>query len=151
MLSLAPARPEDAGAIAALMGELERFYGGELAEPLDEQLAQIHAALFAEPPLAYTLLAWQDDALVGMATYAFLWPAAGFTSSLYLKELYVAEAARRSGVGKALMDTLHAVARERGCSRVEWTTDTENADAQAFYEHQGTPRNTSKIFYRSAL
>lgn len=151
MITLAPAGPADASALAALMAELELFYGGELTEPKDDQIAQIHAALFAEPPLAYALLAWEGQQLVGMAAYAFLWPAAGFTTSLYLKELYVAEAHRRSGVGRLMMDRLHAIALERGCSRVEWTTDADNVAAQRFYEQLGTPRNASKLFYRSAL
>ena len=42
------------------------------------------------------------------------------TASLYLKELYVADAYRRQRVGKLLMDGLYAVAHRRGLSRVEW-------------------------------
>ena len=35
----------------------------------------------------------------GMASYSFLWPAAGLTRSLYLKELYVAQDWQRQGIG----------------------------------------------------
>jgi GNAT superfamily N-acetyltransferase len=41
-----------------------------------------------------------------MASYSFLWPAAGVTRSLYLKELYVAQDWQRQGIGKLLMDSL---------------------------------------------
>ena len=54
------------------------------------------------------------------------WPAAGLSTSLYLKELYVADTARRTGVATALMRGLYTIAAERGCSRVEWTTDEGN-------------------------
>lgn len=36
----------------------------------------------------------------------------------------------------------------KDCSRVEWTTDEDNIEAQQFYEKLGVPANPSKIFYR---
>ncbi|WP_020519412.1 GNAT family N-acetyltransferase [Catelliglobosispora koreensis] len=71
------------------------------------------------------------------ASYSFLRPAADLTQSLYLKELYVSEAERRSGVGKLLMDRLIEIAQETACSRVEWTADSDNPLAIAFYERRG--------------
>lgn len=109
------------------------------------------ALLFADPPSAYALLAWDGDQLVGMAAYSFMWPAAGVTTSLYLKELYVAADRRGSGVGRAVMTELVRIAAERACSRVEWTADADNPDAQRFYERLGYSPATSKIFYRAAL
>jgi len=41
------------------------------------------------------------------------------------------------GVGRLLMTALYEVAAEHGCSRVEWTTDTDNAGAMAFYARLG--------------
>jgi GNAT superfamily N-acetyltransferase len=148
VVTIAPARPEDAEAIAGLLDEMDRFYGGTPDEPLDEQLAQIHEALFDELPAARVVLAWKGTDLVGFASYSFLWPAAGLTRSLYLKELYVAESDRRSGIGKLLMAALFDEADKRRCSRVEWTTDTSNAKAQRFYDELGVMPNAFKIFYR---
>src|SRR5260370_21504029 len=72
----------------------------------------------------------------------FLWPAFGLTRSLYLKEFYVADAYRRQGVGKRLMQGVFDEAGKRGCGRVEWTPDANNADAQAFYDALGVlPRS----------
>lgn len=93
-------------------------------------------------------MAWDDGQLAGFASYSFLWPAAGLTRSLYLKELYVTERARRTGVGKLLMQRLYDIAAEHGCSRVEWTTDRDNPDAQRFYAELGVPVRESKLFYR---
>lgn len=151
MVTIAPAQAADVDAIAKLLEELDRFYGGTPTEPLEAQLAQINEALFSATPAGSALLAWDDDKLVGLASYSFLWPAAGLTRSLYLKELYVAEAYRRSGIGKQLMEALHDVAREHHCSRVEWTTDSPNLDAQQFYEELGAKPDSSKIMYRSVL
>jgi GNAT superfamily N-acetyltransferase len=150
VITLADAAPGDETAIAALCAELDEFYGS-LPEGLPAARArQVRDALFGDPPLARALVAWDGEAPAGFATYSFLWPAAGLTASLYLKELYVAEAYRRTGVGRLLMDGVRAIAGRRGLSRIEWTTDTSNMGAQAFYEVLGTEPLTSKIFYRAA-
>lgn len=148
MTLVAPAEPVHVDAVAALLEELDKFYGETEVEPLDVRIRQINEALFGDPPLAYALLAWDAGALVGLATYSFLWPAAGLTRSLYLKELYVAEAARGRGVGRLLMDHLVRVAIANSCSRIEWTTDRDNAQAQRFYDSMGVAQNGNKIFYR---
>lgn len=148
MIKVADAVPGDETAIAALCTGLEEYYG-DLPEGLPaERAAQVRDVLFGDPPVARALIAWDDRAPAGFAAYSLLWPAAGLTASLYLKELYVADAYRRAGVGKQLMDGLYAVARRRGLSRVEWTTDTSNEGAQAFYEALGAKPLPSKIFYR---
>lgn len=151
MITLAAARSEDAAQLAGLMDELEQFYGGTPAEALDEKVAQISEALFGERPAAEAMLAWDGDKLVGFASYSFHWPAAGFTTSLFLKELYVAQAYRRCGIGRQLMMALEKVARARGCSRFEWGTDTDNEAAQRFYASLGASQSTGKIAYRVTL
>ncbi|MET7780717.1 GNAT family N-acetyltransferase [Streptomyces sp. NPDC005388] len=93
----------------------------------------------------------EDEAgdIVGLAAYSFLWPSAGSTHSLFLKELYVRDTLRRQGVGARLMDELRAVAAARsGCSRVEWMTDRDNPGARAFYKSLGFEEFEGKIVYR---
>jgi GNAT superfamily N-acetyltransferase len=148
MNSVTRAVPSNVEALANLIEEMDRFYGSIEVEALDLRIRQISEALFDDPPSAQALLAWDDGDLVGFAAYSFLWPAIGLTRSLFLKELYVAERARRKGVGKLLMQHLHTLAVERGCSRVEWNTDRENLAAQRFYAYLGVPVDESKLFYR---
>jgi ribosomal protein S18 acetylase RimI-like enzyme len=149
MITLADAAPGDEGKIAALCAGLDLFYGDAPQGTPAERAATVRDALFGAPPLAYALLAWDGRDLAGFAAYSFLWPAVGLSASLYLKELYVAAACRQSGVGRLLMDGLGELAARRGLSRVEWTTDTSNEGAQAFYEALGAKPLTSKIFYRT--
>lgn len=150
MVEIRAATPGDVEAIALLMEDLDRFYGATDADidPPSQRMPQIAAALFEEPNAAFALLAWQGKQLVGMAAYSFLWPAAGVTRSLYLKEIYITEAFRRKGVGTLLMQRLCQVAVEHKCSRVEWTTDKGNVLGESFYERLGVPQNQEKIFYR---
>lgn len=148
MINIAPASPGDGPAMARLLAEMDHFYGASRADPVDERVRQINDALFSSRPVAYALLAWDGAALAGMAAYSFLWPAVGLTRSLYLKELYVGASHRRQGIGKHLMKAVFETAIRHGCSRVEWTTDTGNASAQAFYAGLGLPKHPSKVFYR---
>jgi GNAT superfamily N-acetyltransferase len=148
MITVAAAQPTDGTAIAELAEEMDRFYGATEVEPLELRIRQINDAIFSNPPSAYSLLAWETNKLVGFAAYSFLWPAAGLTRSLYLKEMYIAETARRKGIGKLLMQHLYDIAARHDCSRVEWTTDQDNVDARRFYAELGVPVRESKLFYR---
>jgi GNAT superfamily N-acetyltransferase len=147
-MAIAPAGPGDAAAMAELLAEMDRFYGADDVEPVADRVRQISDAIFAVPPAAHVLLAWDGTDLAGLAAYSFLWPAVGLTRSVYLKELYVASRHRGRGVGRLLMRALVETASKYGCSRVEWTTDRDNAGAQAFYDMLGVRPQSSKIFYR---
>lgn len=149
-IRISPAKPDDIPAMSELLAEMDRFYGSDTTDPDEVREQQIYQALFGEPPAGRALLARDDEQLVGMAAYSFLWPAVGLTRSLYLKELYVADAYQRRGVGRLLMAALYEIAAEHECSRVEWTTDTDNTGAMAFYAELGVPIEKSKIFYRAS-
>ena len=148
MIAIVLAQPANSTALATLAEEMDRFYGATEIGQLDLRVRQINEAIFSDPPSAYALLAWDGDKLVGFASYSFLWPAVGLTRSLYLKEMYVAETARRKGIGKLLMQHLYDIAVKNNCSRVEWTTDQDNVDAQHFYAELGAAIKESKLFYR---
>ena len=133
-------------ALAELLAERDRFYGVTRPDP---EPAAIADALFGPVPAGRALVAVHDGAVAGLAAYSFLWPAAGVTRSLYLKELFVRATARRVGIGRLLMRELHAVAAEHRCSRVEWTADTDQPEAQRFYASLGAEPLATKLFYRA--
>jgi GNAT superfamily N-acetyltransferase len=84
-------------------------------------------------PDLYGIGAWLDGRLVGIAHYlchAAFWTA----DSCYLQDLYVAEAARGQGAGRALIEEVASVARARGCARLYWTTKQDNEVARALYD-----------------
>jgi len=143
------ALPTDASALADLFREMDKFYGETTDESVEAKTENINRALFSDHPRVYALVARESDVIVGFASYSFLWPAAMSTKSLYLKELYVKQGHRNTGIGRLLMAYVFRVALESDCSRVEWTTDQDNQDAQAFYEKLGFPQSTSKVFYRA--
>lgn len=151
MVVVTPAEIQHLEALAVLLEEMDRHYGTTEFEPIEQRVEQITDALFGEVPAGSVLLAWDDDQLVGLASYSFLWPAVGVTRSLYLKELYLAETHRRRGVGGLLMEHLFTVATKHSCSRMEWTTDRESKGAQRFYAELGVPVRGDKLFYRAEV
>jgi GNAT superfamily N-acetyltransferase len=55
-------------------------------------------------------------------------------NDLYLEDLFVDAAARGTGLGRALLDDLFALARARGFGRIYWHTDEGNARARSLYD-----------------
>lgn len=138
--------------LVQLLNELDAFYGDEINESIQTRIAQTKAAIFDNTSLSRAIVARNSAGeAIGFAAYSFLWPAAGSSRSLYLKELYVVQPQRGRGIGRVLMQHLFRLAKEEGCSRVEWTTDTSNVDAIRFYENLGATPVTTKIFYRHDL
>lgn len=67
---------------------------------------------------------------------------------IFLKELYVGGSQRGRGLGRALMQKLASLARERGLARIDWTVEAENTRLLSFYEELGGTRKTDKLFFR---
>lgn len=147
---IGPPEEADIPALVGLLEELDRFYGVTEFPPADVRTARVRDALFGRPPAVAALVARQDGALVAVATYSFHWPASDLRTSIFMKDLYVAEGHRGAGIGERLLLELRAIAAERGCSRVEWTTDPWNEGAQRFYDRLGARRD-GRQFYRWAL
>jgi len=148
LLTFVHAELVDTYAIVELLEELDRFYGGTEFAPVEERAEELRAMIFRERPAAYVLLAKDDQRVIGLASYSYLWPAIGLTQSLYLKELYVRSAHRRQGVGRRLMERLLEIAAENQCSRLEWTTDRDNPLALTFYTNLQYAENPGKVLYR---
>ncbi|ODN84226.1 hypothetical protein L202_00224 [Cryptococcus amylolentus CBS 6039] len=60
------------------------------------------------------------------------WKAA---PELYVENIYVKQEHRNRGLGKKFSAEMAAVARDKGCARIEWKTHKDNAPGIAFYEN----------------
>ncbi len=127
--------PQDADRLLELMEGLARFedYIDDFAVTRESILE--HG--FGDERLFTAFVAEHDDDLVGMAvTYPILWTYT-LRPKLVLKELYVVEAARGMGVGKALMAAVISLAKSAGAAEVIWTVMSGNAAAEDFYQSLG--------------
>jgi GNAT superfamily N-acetyltransferase len=72
--------------------------------------------------------------LVGITHYLFHDHAWSPKQVCYLQDLFVDASVRGKGVGRALIEHVGAVARERDCLRLYWTTKEDNATARLLYD-----------------
>jgi GNAT superfamily N-acetyltransferase len=68
-------------------------------------------------------------------------------SGIYIEDLFVDEAFRRRGFGRALLTHVAKIARERQCGRLEWSVLDWNEPAIHFYKQLGAvPMNEWTVF-----
>lgn len=107
------------------------FYNVALAsEVTDRTWARLHDP--AEP--MHALGGYVAGQLVGITHLIYHRSCWTIGDYCYLQDLFVAEQARGRGVGRALIEAVYAVARERGASRVYWLTHETNQAAMALYD-----------------
>jgi ribosomal protein S18 acetylase RimI-like enzyme len=91
---------------------------------------------FLASPTHHLLLAYDGVRPVGFVTgVEETHPDKG--TEMFLYELGVEEPARNRGIGRALVDALKAIARERGCYGMYVLTDTDNTAALRAYTAAG--------------
>lgn len=129
------AEPRDVPAIVGLIEELAAFEN--LTHMVKTTAEQLHPHLFGEKPVVEALVGEVEGETVGFALYFTNFSTFLAKPGLYLEDLYVRPAHRRSGLGKALLNRLAQIAVERGYGRFEWTVLDWNEDAIRFYEKMG--------------
>lgn len=145
MIETRIADQRDAPALTGLIEESCRHYF-EIEPP--DGVAQSWARRITERDGISAMIALRGDEALGFGTFVFLDSARSAAGTLFLKNLYVAAAARGTGAGHALMRALARHAVDLGCERFDWTAETDNPGAQAFYARLGAPRLAEKIYYR---
>lgn len=129
------AEPGDVDRLLELMRGLARF-----EEYIDDFAVTPESVLehgFGEGRLFTSFVAEQDNELVGMAVvYTIPWTYT-LRPKVVLKELFVVEAARNLGAGKALMAAVVSHARSIDAAELIWTVMEGNREAEGFYRSLG--------------
>ena len=91
----------------------------------------------------------RDGKLLGLAHYV-LHPHT-FSSKMvcYLEDLWVDPSARRTGIGRTLIDALVARGKEQDWRRLYWHTETDNVAARTLYDR--IARATNYVRYDIVL
>jgi GNAT superfamily N-acetyltransferase len=97
----------------------------------------------------FALGGYIDGKLVGFAHYLFHRSTWAPHRYCYLEDLFVAEAVRGRGLGRALIEAVYDKARAASASRVYWLTQSDNTQARALYD--GVADNLGFIQYRKVL
>lgn len=133
-LVVRPARPGDAATIHRFVLDLARHHDHH---EVKTTLAEIEAALFGPTPHAFSDIAEQDGRVLGISTWFYSWSSWTGRRGIYLEDLFVADAARGTGAGKALMAALARRCAAEGLARIEWAVQGDNLGGQAFYRRLG--------------
>jgi ribosomal protein S18 acetylase RimI-like enzyme len=138
-LDISPATEADLDAVVPLFGDYQRFYGNPSP---DDERNRAFLARFLQPSEQGLLLAAKDgDEVVGFANVYWTHSSVQADDHAIMNDLFVSDTARSGGVGRALIEASRAAARERGISRISWSTALDNRRAQALYEKTGAERS----------
>jgi GNAT superfamily N-acetyltransferase len=92
------------------------------------------------------LVADDDGTLVGFATLYFTRSTLRPGRRVVMNDLYVAEAARGSGVAGQLFEASREESRRLGANEMNWETAPDNHRAQAFYAKMGGRREEWLVY-----
>jgi GNAT superfamily N-acetyltransferase len=139
----APVRIRDAEAddvelIFSLIVELAKYE--RAPEKVTATAGLLADALFGPRPSAEAVIAEVDGEPAGFALFYRTFSTWECRPGIWLEDLYVPEAHRRSGVGGELLAHLARLTVKLGCSRLEWTVLRWNAPALDFYAMLGAER-----------
>jgi GNAT superfamily N-acetyltransferase len=138
-VEIAPVAAAEFERLLPLIAAYQRFYE---VEAIDEERNRAFFRRFLAPSEDGMLLAARDgDEIVGYACLYWHFSSLSAAESVLMNDLFVSEAARGSGVGRALIEASAAVARDRGAAHLEWATAPDNARAQALYDSTGAERS----------
>jgi GNAT superfamily N-acetyltransferase len=112
--------------------------------------ARLAEHLFGERPYVEALIAERDGRKVGYALVFYSYSTFLTAPGIFLEDLFVFPEERGRGAGKALLDAVVEMARERGCERVEWSVLDWNEPAIRFYEAYGARPQDAWTIYRLA-
>jgi GNAT superfamily N-acetyltransferase len=115
------------------LAEYERALPGEA--PVTEK--DLVETLFGARPAAEVLIAYLDDKPAGFALFFHNYSTWLGKRGVYLEDLFVRPAARKHGIGFALLRALAKTAVERGCGRLDWSVLKWNQLAIDFYKQIG--------------
>ncbi|MEL6645885.1 MAG: GNAT family N-acetyltransferase [Pseudomonadota bacterium] len=140
---------EDQSALADLLQESHAYYwGDDSADPGEARMAA--EAILGGGSGCDALIAWAGGRAVGFANVTLLHPALTAAGTLFMKDLFISAGMRGSGLGRAFLTTLGRHAAKLGCARFDWTAETDNPRAIAFYEGVGGEVVSEKVYFRIA-
>ncbi len=144
-LSIRFATAADMNIIGQFIRDLAEYE--KLAHALRFDEAVMAQKLFGPRPYAEVLIGEIDGVPQGFALFFHNFSTFEGRPGIYLEDLFVRPDARGSGLGKALLGKLAALAVERDCARLEWSVLDWNTPAIDFYKALGaTPMDEWTIF-----
>ena len=145
-LSIRSDTPADISLIGQFIRDLAEYE--KLAHEVRFDEAVMAQKLFGPRPYAEVLIGKIDGTPQGFALFFHNFSTFEGRPGIYLEDLFVRPDARGSGLGKALLAKLAALAVERDCARLEWSVLDWNTPAIDFYKALGARPMDEWTVYR---
>lgn len=148
-IEIIQATPDHIDLITPLFCAYREFYE---RDPLPEaSRAYLQARLENQESVIFLALAPDGRAAFGFTQLYPTFASLDLAPSFVLYDLYVAPAARRQGIARALMSRAHQYAAAAGATTVMLDTAVDNQAAQKLYEEMGYERETEFYTYYLTL
>jgi GNAT superfamily N-acetyltransferase len=134
-LKIERATEQDIPAIVRLVRQLAEYE--KLEHAMVSREHDFRKALFGPQRNVDALMAFADDAAVGLALYFYTFSTFQGRRGIYLEDIYVEPEYRGRGIGSALLKRLSKIAKEEDCARMEWSVLTWNQPSIDFYHRLG--------------
>lgn len=134
-ISIRPAIAADLPLIAQLIRDLAEYERLAHEVRFDDEV--LRTKLFGPRPYAEVVIGEINGVAQGFALFFHNFSTFEGRPGIYLEDLFVRPEARGSGLGKALLSHLAALAVERDCARLEWSVLDWNEPAIGFYKKLG--------------
>jgi GNAT superfamily N-acetyltransferase len=132
-----PLAQEDWGQWRILWRQYLEFYETTLSEEIYE--SSFARMLSGSPHEFEGIVATNDTGeLVGLVHFLFHRHGWKVENVCFLQDLFVADSARKKGVGRKLIEAVYSRADEEGSPTVYWNTQHFNAEARKLYDKIGT-------------
>ena len=133
--------------LVPLFDQYRQFY----KQPSNEKAARsfLGERLWNRESVVFLALEEKSGAGLGFTQLYPVFSSTSMRRQWILNDLYVVPAARKTGVGEALMERARQWGRETGADGVSLETAIDNKTAQRLYEKLGYKRD--EVFYRYFL
>jgi GNAT superfamily N-acetyltransferase len=125
----------DAAIIQQMIVDLADFQNHR--QDVKASIDLLQSQMADEKPPFECLLAEVNGAAAGFALFYGMYSTWEGRHGLFLEDLFVYPQFRGAGVGSGLLTSLTDIARDRGCTRVDWMVQNDNSNAKTFYANFG--------------
>ncbi|AFH48666.1 Histone acetyltransferase HPA2-like protein [Ignavibacterium album JCM 16511] len=134
-LKIRKAEKSDIPNILKLIKELAEYE--KLLHEVVTTEKNLEEVIFGEKKFVEVLIAEFNGELAGQTIFFHNFSTFVGKPGLYIEDLYVRPQFRGKGIGKALLNEVIKLAKERNCGRVEWVVLDWNQPAIDFYKSIG--------------
>ncbi len=139
-IEIKPVTEETFDEVVPLLAAYQTFY--EVDDIDEERNRRFFSRFIGNSHSGWLLGAYDEGELIGFGCFYRHKSSLSATNVVLMNDLYVTEAARGKGAGRALIEAGQGLAREWGASHLTWATAPDNHTAQRLYDSTGAEKST---------